>query len=94
MNARMHLDGCHFFAWVFENANGDDEVTWYERTGDDLSFHIDLDDCDRCVALYNGAPARSGSMTVELPDDAKEAFVAVLESIAQLEARVEKETGQ
>ena len=86
MSARMHLDGCHFFAWVYENPAGDYELTWYERTADDLMMHMDDGDCERCAQLYNGAPARRASETVELPDDAKEAFFTVLAAIARLDS--------
>ena len=85
MSARMHLDGCHFFAWVYENPLGDYEVTWYERSGDDLYLHQSEDDCERCVALMNGAHPRHASETVELPEDAKEAFFTVLATIAKLD---------
>lgn len=81
----MHLDGCHFFAWVFENPAGDYEVTFYERTGDDLYMHADTDDCERCTALYNGATPRTASATVELPEEAQEAFFVVLAEIGKLD---------
>ncbi len=86
--ATMHLEGCHFFAWVFENPEGGQEVRFYERTGDDLSMHGDFDDCPRCTALYNGAHAREETQTIyDFPDGAKEAFVAVVTAIAEIEER-------
>jgi hypothetical protein len=85
----MHLDGCHFFAWVFENPDGDYELTWYERSGDDLAMHGDYHGCERCTALMNGRKPRKASQTIELPEDAKEAFFIVLCTIAQLDEETE-----
>lgn len=81
----MHLDGCHFFAWVFENPQGDSELTYYERSGDDLMYHMNPDECERCATLYNGAASLEASTTIELPEDAKEAFIAVLTAIVRVD---------
>ena len=85
---RMHLDGCHFFAWVYDNGTGDHEVRWYERDGDDLYRHADRDDCERCRSLLDGSAARSAQTIVDLPEDAKGAFVAVVAAIGKLDKEV------
>lgn len=86
MSARMHLDGCHFFAWVYERPDGEYDLTWYERSADDLFMHANEDECKRCTALMNGAKPRDASQTIDLPDDAKLAFFTVLAAVAELDA--------
>jgi hypothetical protein len=80
----MHLDGCHFFAWVRETTDGGSELTWYERTGGDLYLHSDSD-CDRCRELSGGAKPREHRANITLPEGPKEAFLAVLSALAEME---------
>jgi hypothetical protein len=87
----MHLDGCHFYSWVWRE-DGKVLLSFAERQGTDLMLHSrrgnDGDDvCDRCMALTRGAVPKPGIEREldDFPDDAKEAFVVVAGAIEQLD---------
>lgn len=87
----MHLDGCHFFVWVYRV----DEryfLTFQDREGDDLYLHArtagdDEEPCERCNALTVGLarPRRRQVDLDPLPDDPKESFVAVLTRVGEID---------
>jgi hypothetical protein len=81
----MHIDGCHFFAWVYETPQGGHELTLYDRSGDDLAMHANDGECERCTALLNGARPREQAVTLELSDDVQARFYEVLAEIGRLD---------
>ena len=50
----MHLDGCHFFVWVTREPNGHVELSYDERTGENLYLHASDEPCERCAEGLHG----------------------------------------
>jgi hypothetical protein len=76
----MHLDGCHFFVWVWKR-DGQTFVDYQEREGSDLAVHRlepDEESCQRCEQLSRGARVISERLEIpELPEDPMESLAAV-----------------
>lgn len=80
--AVMHLDGCHFFVWVYESEPEHWRVSIDERTGSNLAAHR-RDDCERCAELQHGAEPVHEETTMRAEHDPKTTFVRVLEVVAE-----------
>jgi len=81
----MHLDGCHFFVWVSREPSGNVELSYDERTGDNLALHASDDPCGRCSALRRGDKPRHHVRRIDpWPDDSREQFAAVLAKVGEL----------
>lgn len=90
--ALMHLDGCHFYVWVFRDPDGSTVITFADREGTNLRLHgrygHDGDDtCEGCVALRDGSrkPRRVTKHIEPLPDDAKEASITVAGIVGEID---------
>ena len=90
--ALMHLDGCHFYVWVYLHDDGTTRLTFAERDGDNLMLHARGDDeepCERCEALRKGSAARYVSRQIDpLPDDPKETFFTVACLVGEIDEGV------
>lgn len=87
----MHLDACHFYAWVYRDYDGATVLTFAERDGDNLLLHgrygEDGDEkCDRCDALRGGATPRYVEQKIAtLPEDAQESFLTVAGLLGEID---------
>jgi hypothetical protein len=92
--ALMHLDGCHFYVWVYRDYDGATVLTFAERDGDNLLLHARHEEegdekCDRCEALRGGvAPRYIERKIPTLPEGAQESFLTVAGLIGEIDNEV------